>query len=660
MRPGAQGYPQICRSKVGTHERHMPVPPPYGADAIHMSFRGRLTLFFLLIVVLPMVALAVLVTQIVTESTNGKADARLAEGLDSALTLYRDDAVKARDAAKQVAEDPRLRTAIAGGRSAQAPGIANDLVGEHGIRAIAVEGPNGESVASAGAPVLVAPYRLTLNGPGGEIGSITVSATTPSGYLASVHHLTGRDAALLEPGGVSASTVGVSGSKLPSSGHSADVEVGGETLRAATTRLPPPANLRLVLFAPRESGGFFSSSPLVIGALVVFFAIAFLFVLTLLRMLSGQVRSMLEAARSIGEGDFSTRVPVVGRDEMAGLASEFNKMSDRLGDQMEELRRQKVEIDRSVRRIGQAFASGLDRQGLLRIVVETALGACRAKYGTIALRGTQGAEADAGTASKPIRDLVVRAERDAMKEDGLVVRRRDGVHALAAPLHRLGEQSESVGVMTVARDGEEFTPGERDVFLYLIGQMAASIENIALHELVSEQAVTDELTGLSNQRRFREQIAREDERAQRFRHDLSLIMLDIDDFKQVNDEHGHLQGDEVLRMVGRVLDEESRGVDEPARYGGEEFAVALPETDLAGAVEVAERIRSRIESERVPNIDGAVPLRVTASVGAASMPASASSVQELIAAADAALYEAKRAGKNRVVTSSAGTRAGQS
>ena len=111
--------------------------------------------------------------------------------------------------------------------------------------------------------------------------------------------------------------------------------------------------------------------------------------------------------------------------------------------------------------------------------------------------------------------------------------------------------------------------------------------------------MTDELTGLSNQRRFRELMAKEDERAQRFGHDLSLLMLDIDDFKQVNDTHGHLQGDEVLRMVGRVLSQESRGIDEPARYGGEEFAVALPETGLAGAVELAERIRARIESERV-------------------------------------------------------------
>jgi diguanylate cyclase (GGDEF)-like protein len=136
-------------------------------------------------------------------------------------------------------------------------------------------------------------------------------------------------------------------------------------------------------------------------------------------------------------------------------------------------------------------------------------------------------------------------------------------------------------------------------------------------------------------------------------------MLDIDDFKQVNDTRGHLQGDEVLRMVGRVLREESRGVDEPARYGGEEFAVALPETSLSGAAELAERVRSRIESESVPGVDGQAPLKVTASIGAASMPASAENARDLIAAADAALYEAKGAGKNRVVTAPAKSPAGR-
>src|SRR5215207_2988114 len=148
----------------------MPVSTPYGVDPSYMSFRGRLTLFFLLIVVLPMIAVAVLVTQVVTDSENGKADARLAEGLDSALTLYRDDAASARDAAKVAANDPAVAQALSSGDRAQAQAVAQGLVSGGDIRAVALEDANGERVASAGSEVLVAPYRLSLNTPGGELG----------------------------------------------------------------------------------------------------------------------------------------------------------------------------------------------------------------------------------------------------------------------------------------------------------------------------------------------------------------------------------------------------------------------------------------------------------------------------------------------------------
>jgi diguanylate cyclase (GGDEF)-like protein len=369
---------------------------------------------------------------------------------------------------------------------------------------------------------------------------------------------------------------------------------------------------------------------------------------------------MLEAARGIGEGDFSRKVPVLGDDEMAGLASEFNKMGDRLSAQMEELRRRQVEIDRSVRRIGEAFESGLDRQGLLKVVVEAALGACGAQYGTIAVNGRDGAESEGGEASESIRDLAAAAEADALGEDDIVSRQKGGIYALASPLRQMSEPPVNVGVMTVARQGEAFRPAEREAFLYLAAKVSSSIQNIATHELVSEQAVTDELTGLSNNRRFRELISKEAERAERFGHELSLIMLDIDDFKQINDTYGHLQGDKVLRMVGRVIHLESRGVDEPARYGGEEFAVALPETGLEGALDLAERVRVRIESEQVPRAGSASPVKVTASIGAASLPGSANDAEALIAAADAALYEAKRAGKNRVASAPVPRAAGRS
>jgi diguanylate cyclase (GGDEF)-like protein len=613
-----------------------------------LSFRGRLTLFFLLIVVLPMIAVAVLVTQVTTQSSHGKADARLAAGLESALAVYRDDVAQARKGAKDVARASSLSTALHSGQRTTVEAVADRLARENGLRSLIIRDARGNRLAAAGPPTQIAAARLNLRGPGGTLGSLTASMTTASSYVDRVRHLTGRDVALLGEGGSISSTLRLGGVSLPSSGSSTSVELGGDTLRAATGDLPGPGALRIAMFGPVGSGGFFSSSPLVAAVLVLFFAVAIVFVTMLLRALGGQVSAMLDVARRIGGGDFSRKVPVVGGDEMAGLASEFNKMSDRLAAQMEELRRQQVEIDRSVRRIGEAFASGLDRQTLLGIVAETSLGACAAQYGRIALRDRQATDAEVGrSATGKLREAVGAAEQRAGRDGSLAGARREEAHALASPIRRIGEET-SVGTMTIAREGEAFTAAERDVFLYLVGQVSASIANIALHELVSEQAVTDELTGLSNNRRFRELIAKEASRASRFGHELSLVMLDIDDFKQVNDTYGHLQGDAVLRSVAGVLDEESRGVDEPARYGGEEFAVALPETGLDGALELAERVRARIEAKRVPMVDGEGALSVTASLGAATMPGSATDAETLIAAADAALYEAKRAGKNRV------------
>jgi diguanylate cyclase (GGDEF)-like protein len=163
---------------------------------------------------------------------------------------------------------------------------------------------------------------------------------------------------------------------------------------------------------------------------------------------------------------------------------------------------------------------------------------------------------------------------------------------------------------------------------------------------VASQAATDSLTGLANRWTFDEELALEWRRAERVGDPLALILLDLDDFKSVNDTHGHQAGDEILRRVGQVLAGSVRQVDLAARYGGEEFGVIVPETDLEGAVELAERLRTALEAEEVELQDG-TRLSVTASFGAAvkgDLPGG----EELVAAADASLYEAKRAGKNRV------------
>jgi diguanylate cyclase (GGDEF)-like protein len=225
------------------------------------------------------------------------------------------------------------------------------------------------------------------------------------------------------------------------------------------------------------------------------------------------------------------------------------------------------------------------------------------------------------------------------------------VHGMALPMRARiagGKDIDFVGVISIARHGREFSEQERELFGYLAGQATLSIENVDLHETVSQQAVTDELTGLFNVRQFHERLDGEIERADRFGTPLSLVMLDIDKFKSVNDTYGHQQGDRVLVEVARVMHRLSRDVDLPARYGGEEMAVVLPQTDLRGAEQLAERMRVAIESLQIQRLDGGGLLPITASFGVASFPAIAGDKTALIAAADAALYRAKRGGRNRV------------
>ncbi|MFL5920759.1 MAG: diguanylate cyclase [Gaiellaceae bacterium] len=163
---------------------------------------------------------------------------------------------------------------------------------------------------------------------------------------------------------------------------------------------------------------------------------------------------------------------------------------------------------------------------------------------------------------------------------------------------------------------------------------------------VASQAAQDSLTGLANRRTLDEELALEWRRAHRVGDSLAFVLLDLDDFKTVNDTHGHPAGDAVLRAVGEILGLGVRQVDLAGRYGGEEFALILPETDLPGALRLAERLRTKLETTPVELPSGEV-LHATASFGAAVKDALAAP-EQLVAAADEALYAAKAAGKNCV------------
>jgi len=168
---------------------------------------------------------------------------------------------------------------------------------------------------------------------------------------------------------------------------------------------------------------------------------------------------------------------------------------------------------------------------------------------------------------------------------------------------------------------------------------------------LARQAHTDSLTGLANRRALDERLAGEVEHARQLGTNMSFVLADLDNFKQINDRYGHQTGDAVLRAVAAVFAESVREVDLAARFGGEELALVLPGTPLVGARRLAERIRKGIEDLRVPAPNGDL-VRVTSSFGAASYPTHGS-VEALVAAADAALYEAKGAGKNVVETATA-------
>lgn len=178
----------------------------------------------------------------------------------------------------------------------------------------------------------------------------------------------------------------------------------------------------------------------------------------------------------------------------------------------------------------------------------------------------------------------------------------------------------------------------------LLARTRTLLEFKAYLDVCEEAAFTDHLTGLANRRRFERQLEREVARVERFGHPFTLLMLDIDSFKNLNDTFGHDAGDDAIRRLSKVLCEGTRGIDLAARIGGEEFAVLLVETSKDGGFEVAERLRTAIKSLELPQAG-----HITASFGVAECPSDAQTAAEILKAADVALYEAKRNGRDQVV-----------
>jgi diguanylate cyclase (GGDEF)-like protein len=190
---------------------------------------------------------------------------------------------------------------------------------------------------------------------------------------------------------------------------------------------------------------------------------------------------------------------------------------------------------------------------------------------------------------------------------------------------------------------------------WLASQAAIALENARLHDVVQRQAMTDELTGLVNRRRFISALEAEIERASSLGGTVSVVLIDLDDFKLINDRFGHHAGDRVLQAFASLLEAHVRPIDMAGRLGGEEFALLLPDADTAGAAATAERLRRSLDDGPIARADGR-DLSVTASFGVAHYSAGRSG-DELLRIADDALYRAKEQGKNQVCLAPASTAA---
>lgn len=398
----------------------------------------------------------------------------------------------------------------------------------------------------------------------------------------------------------------------------------------------------------------------------------------LARDLTRPLAELTAAAERVSEGELDAEITVRSKDEAGRLSAAFNEMTARIRAQVralqqgrDALRRSRDALRTSLDRVGDALARSHDLDGILAVVLDTAMSAVDATTGAVymatpegplTLRASAGASlggAQADSSLDPATTTWVPPEvvpgegllGQAVSTGEVCRATVSGTPALAAPLRRRGVV---VGVLALygepaaASSGAPaagFTEANEQTVRTLVTQGSVAVENVLLHEQAQRLAITDELTGLWNYRYLSMSLHREIDRAARFDRPLAVLMIDLDHFKQVNDTHGHERGNAVLVELTRRVNAQIREVDTFARYGGEEFCLVLPETDVAGAALVAERLRAEVRDSPFGAV-GESPLHLTVSMGAAVFPADGGSPPSLLQAADDALYAAKRAGRD--------------
>jgi len=371
------------------------------------------------------------------------------------------------------------------------------------------------------------------------------------------------------------------------------------------------------------------------------------------------LRRLIEATNAIASGAYDKRVTVASHDEIGEMARTFNRMAEAVG---EKTTRIAVLNDVAVQFTSMRTLQELLDEIMLRGMQLTgAQAACIAFYDEAKLRFDKWITK--GLSDRFVSKIAFRPgdlADEAFTAGAYILSndRPETRHKLSQLAHDEGVRSficmpltshaARLGVIYFYRkDRDFFFPDEIEILNTFAHLAAGAIENARLQEHTLNLATTDKLTGLRNRRFFDQRLAEEIQRAIQHEKPLSLLMLDIDDFKRINDTYGHAAGDLILKTLGRILSRQLWQVDVAARYGGEEFTVILPGTDFNAARRVAERIRHSIEGATI-RLENSRKVGITVSIGVSCFPRCGASAESLVEHADQALYTAKREGKNRV------------
>jgi diguanylate cyclase (GGDEF)-like protein len=570
------------------------------------SFKVKLVAYFLLLSLLPLAAAFWGFSTVAARSETRRVDALLQAGLRATLAGYQDDLRAADREAAAMSRNPAFQRALI---RRDRGTLQRLLLGHPRLTVV-----TGNLRVGARVP-LAATREVAVVGPAGSRGLVVASVPLNGALVQRLELRSGLDdtdhVLLLENGRIIAGPPGIKGQV-----HTGTVTLGGKRYRAvAAGTLQEQSSATLAVISPQskiDAANWAAQRRLILGllaSLVIVMCVAYIEG----RSIVGSIRRLVDAARAIARGDLRQRVPVQGRDELALLGRAFNDMAYQLQTRLNELSAERARLREAIGRLGEALAATHDPEQLRRVLVETAVEATGAAGG-----------------------VLIGPNNELVKIGSPIGRERIEQPLLAGQV--------SYGSMMLFAD--EFSDDDRMTAASLASQAVIALEAARLHRIVSNQALVDGLTGLANRRACEETLSAELARADRFPGALSVVIADLDDFKDINDRHGHQAGDVVLREFASLLRDGIRDIDLAGRWGGEEFLLVLPGTDLDGATHVAERIRQALAGRIVLSVDGE-PIPVTASFGVAAFP-HAHTASALFAAADGALYEAKRTGKNRV------------